>query len=123
MVHEPQTKSNEIRHYIDSNDMQRKLYKRSLFIVVLSQIFGGAGLAAGVTVGALLAQEMLGEESLAGVPAASFTLGSAVAALLVGRLSEHYGRRLGLAAGFFAGGIGAIGVQTVALGKIRRYLS
>lgn len=29
-------------------------------IVSISQIFGGAGLAAGVTVGALLAQQMLG---------------------------------------------------------------
>ncbi|WP_376768384.1 MFS transporter [Paenibacillus planticolens] len=100
---------------MDSTDMQRKLYKRSLFIVVLSQIFGGAGLAAGVTVGALLAQEMLGTESFAGVPAALFTLGSAVAAFLVGRLSEHYGRRLGLAAGFFTGGLGALGVILAAV--------
>ncbi|WP_407944838.1 MFS transporter [Paenibacillus albiflavus] len=101
--------------YVNSPDMQQRLYKRSLLIVVLSQIFGGAGLAAGVTVGALLAQDMLGTDSLAGVPAALLTLGSAVAALLVGRLSQHYGRRLGLAAGFFAGGIGAIGVILAAV--------
>jgi len=115
MMHEPQLIDCHIRQYIDSKDMQRKLYKRSLFIVVLSQIFGGAGLAAGVTVGALLAQEMLGIESFAGVPAALFTLGSAAAALLVGRLSERYGRRLGLATGFFAGGLGALGVVLAAI--------
>jgi MFS family permease len=103
-------KDSSIHHYVDSTDMQRKLYKRSLLIVVLSQIFGGAGLAAGVTVGALIAQEMLGTESYAGVPAALITLGSAAAALLVGRFSERYGRRLGLATGFFAGGLGALGV-------------
>ena len=95
--------------------MQQQLYKRSLKVVVLSQIFGGAGLAAGVTVGALLAQDMLGTESFAGVPAALSTLGSAAAALFVGRLSQRYGRRLGLAAGFLAGGIGAIGVILAAV--------
>lgn len=115
MTHEPPIKDRNIHHYVDSADMQRKLYKRSLLIVVLSQIFGGAGLAAGVTVGALIAQEMLGTESYAGVPAALVTLGSAAAALLVGRFSEHYGRRLGLATGFFAGGLGALGVIMAAV--------
>ncbi|MGF7030994.1 MFS family permease [Paenibacillus mucilaginosus] len=90
--------------------VQRQLYQRSLLIVVFSQLFGGAGLAAGVTVGALLAQEMLGSESFAGIPSALLTLGSAAASLLVGRISQQYGRRLGLAGGFMAGGIGAIGV-------------
>lgn len=84
-------------------------------VIVLSQIFGGAGLAAGITVGALLAQDMLGTDSVTGIPAALFTLGSAGAALLVGRLSQRFGRRSGLAAGFFSGGIGAIGIVISAL--------
>ena len=95
---------------VTSPEAQRQLYKRSLLVVVISQIFGGAGLAAGVTVGALLAKEMLGGESYAGVPAALFTLGSALAAFLVGRISQKSGRRFGLSAGFIAGGIGAVGV-------------
>lgn len=104
-----------LQNYIDSPEEQRQLYRRTLFIVVISQIFGGAGLAAGITVGALLAQDMLGTDSFAGVPVALFTLGSAGAALLVGRLSQHFGRRLGLATGFLAGGIGAFGVVISAL--------
>lgn len=96
--------------YIDSPEKKHELYRKTLVIIVISQIFGGAGLAAGITVGALLAQEMLGASSLAGLPAAVFTLGSAGAALLVGWLSQSFGRRFGLVAGFFAGGIGAIGV-------------
>ena len=106
---------NEIRAYIDSPEKQRQLYKRTMIIVILSQMFGGAGLAAGITVGALLAQDMLGTDSYAGVPAALFTLGSAVSALLVGRLSQRAGRRFGLAAGFLAGSIGAIGVIMAAV--------
>src|SRR5699024_2622973 len=68
------------------------------------------GLAAGITVGALLAQEMLGSTSVSGLPTALFTLGSALAAYLVGHYSQRFGRRYGLAFGFLAGGLGAIGV-------------
>lgn len=100
----------ETEEYASSVDKQQKLYKRSLFIVVLSQIFGGAGLAAGITVGALIARDMLGSASFSGLPAALFTLGSALSAYLVGRLSQRFGRRYGLSTGFITGGIGAIGV-------------
>ncbi|MGE8205306.1 MFS transporter [Heyndrickxia sp. NPDC080065] len=108
-------KEKRLQNYVDSPDMQKRLYKRTLLIVVLSQIFSGAGLAAGVTVGALLAQDMLGNESFAGVPTALFTLGSALAAWLIGGLTQRYGRRLGLATGFITGGIGAIGVIFAAI--------
>jgi MFS family permease len=113
--HKKENSINNLQSYINSPEKQRALYRRTLVIVVLSQIFGGAGLAAGITVGALLAQDMLGTDSFTGVPTALFTLGSAGAALLVGRLSQRFGRRLGLAAGFFAGGIGAIGVVVSAI--------
>ncbi|MGE7852926.1 MFS transporter [Bacillus paramycoides] len=98
--------------YVDS---KKKFYKRTLLIVSISQVFGGAGLAAGVTVGALLAQQMLGTDAFAGLPSALLTLGSAGAALIVGRLSQRYGRRTGLTAGFMMGGLGAIGVIMAAI--------
>ncbi|MFB6366794.1 MFS transporter [Paenibacillus elgii] len=99
-----------LQNYGDSQEKLQQLQRRTLFIVVVAQIFAGAGLAAGVTIGALLAQDMLGTDSLAGVPSALFTLGSAAAALLIGRLSQRFGRRMGLAGGFLTGGIGAVGV-------------
>lgn len=101
--------------FLDSQEKQKKLYKRTLIIVSISQIFGGAGLAAGITVGALLAQQMLGTDAFSGLPTALFTLGSAVSALVVGRLSQRFGRRTGLTIGFMVGGLGAIGVIFAAI--------
>ncbi|MCG7334621.1 MFS transporter [Sporosarcina sp. ACRSM] len=99
-----------LQSYIDSREKQKQLYKKTLIIVIFSQIFAGLGLAAGITVGALIAQEMLGTDSAAGIPIALLTLGSAGGALLIGRLSQRFGRRSGLATGFLIGGLGAIGV-------------
>lgn len=79
-----------------------------------SQVFSGAGLAAGVTVGGLLAADMLHTTSLAGLPSALFTFGSAGTALAVGRLSQRLGRRAGLTAGYAAAALGGAGVVLAA---------
>lgn len=98
-----------------ASDRERAgVQRRTLLVVALGQVLGGAGLAAGVTVGALLAQQMLGGDGAAGIPTALFTLGSALAAYVVGRLSQRAGRRVGLGAGFTAGAIGAAGVVVAA---------
>jgi MFS family permease len=89
--------------------------RRVLTVLVCSQILSGAGLAAGITVGALLAQEMLGSTDLAGVPTALFTAGSALAAVGVGRISQARGRRPGLAAGYLTGAVGSAGVIAAAV--------
>ncbi|MGM9943313.1 MAG: MFS transporter [Lysinibacillus sp.] len=106
--------TNDLHEIAESSELQQKLYKRTLYVVLLSQTLGGAGLAAGITVGALLAKDMLGIESLSGLASALFTLGSALAAYLVGRITQNYGRRFGLALGFITGGIGALGVVIAA---------
>lgn len=89
---------------------RERLQRRTLIIVVISQVLGGLGLAAGLTVGALLATEMLGSERFGGLPTLLFTLGAALSAFLVGRMTQRLGRRVGLGLGFAAGGIGAIAV-------------
>ncbi len=97
-----------------TEETRARVQRRTLAVVIAGQVLGGAGLAAGVTVGALLAQDMLGSATLTGLPVALFTFGSAFAAYLVGRLSLRAGRRAGLAAGFGAGAAGAAGVVLAA---------
>ncbi|MEV4731816.1 hypothetical protein [Saccharopolyspora sp. NPDC049426] len=53
---------------------------------------------------------MLDNTSLSGLPSALFTVGSAAAAILVGRTSQRLGRRSGLAAGYAAEAVGSLGV-------------
>ncbi|MBM4791893.1 MFS transporter [Streptomyces sioyaensis] len=88
--------------------------RRILAVLVFSQILSGAGLAAGITVGALLAEEMLGSTGLAGVPSALFTAGAALGAVGIGRLCRNHGRRPGLALGYAVGALGSLGVVVAA---------
>ena len=94
---------------------RERLHRRSLRVLVGSQVLGGAGLGAGITVGALLAEDMLGATELSGLPAALFTLGSAGAAMLVGSISEKHGRRPGLATGYTLGALGGVGIVLAAV--------
>ncbi len=102
-------------HYRPAPTEVARVHRRTLTVVILSQVLGGAGLAAGISVGALLAQDLLGSEALSGIPTGLFTLGSALAAFLVGRSTQRFGRRVGLAFGFIAGGLGAAGVVLAAV--------
>ncbi|PPJ37201.1 MFS transporter [Nocardia nova] len=101
-------------HHPDPPDTHR-IQRRALTVLVSAQILSGAGLAAGVTVGALLAQDMLGSTSLAGLPSALVTAGSALAAVAVGRICQARGRRPGLATGYLIGALGSLGVIAAAV--------
>ncbi|WP_307710208.1 MFS transporter [Streptomyces sp. V1I6] len=88
--------------------------KRTLTVLLVSQVLSGVGLAAGVTVAGLLAGQMLHNTSLSGLPIALLTAGSAGAAVVIGRVSQRLGRRPGLAAGYLTGALGGAGVVVAA---------
>jgi MFS family permease len=95
------------------NDRAR-LQRRTLRVLAAAQLLSGAGLAAGIVVGALLAKEMTGSDSGAGLPSALFTLGAAAAAWAIGQVSQQRGRRVGLAGGYIVGAVGGAGIVTAA---------
>ncbi|MDN4476288.1 MFS transporter [Demequina sp. SYSU T00192] len=94
------------------------LQRRILIVVSAAQVLSGFGLVAGITVGALLAAELWDSAAAAGLPAVLMTAGAAGAALLIARISDSRGRRVGLASGYAAGAIGAWGVIAAAVAEL-----
>ncbi|MFE0734725.1 MFS transporter [Streptomyces sp. NPDC058855] len=92
--------------------------RRALTVLGIAQTLGGAGMAAGITVGALLAQDLLGSTGLAGLPAALYTAGAAFGAAGLGRVGQRFGRRPALALG---NGIAALGSAGVVAGAATRW--
>ena len=86
-----------------------ELHRRTLRVLLLSQVFSGAGMAAGITVGALLAQDMLDSTGPAGLPTALFTAGSRVGGGAGRAISQRAVDAPGLAAGYAVGALGARG--------------
>ena len=86
-----------------------------LLRIAIATGLASIGLAAGGTGGALLATELAGNESVAGLPFGAVVAGSALGAVLVSRLTLHIGRARALAVGY---GIGVMGGATVIVGAL-----
>ena len=90
---------------------------RTRRLLVSSQILGGLGVGAGVTVTTLLAFELSGSAALAGLAASASAFGAGLAAAAIGASSRH-GRRPGLVTGYLVGMIGAgVAVLSAVLGS------
>jgi Major Facilitator Superfamily len=76
-------------------------------VLVVAQLLGALGLAAGGTAGALLAEHLTGNPATAGLPLSLLVLGSGVGAVAVARIMRDHGRRAGLAVAYPAGTVGA----------------
>jgi MFS family permease len=85
----------------------RLLQRRTMRVLVVAQLLGACGLAAGGTAGALLAEQLSGGPAAAGLPLAMLVLGSGLAAVVVTRVMSSHGRRVGLSAAYLAGAVGA----------------
>ncbi len=85
----------------------RRVQRRTLSVLMLSQALGGVGVSSGVAVATLLAEDILGSADLAGLAQTSQVFGAALAAFLLARVMAARGRRAGLVVGYGAGGVGA----------------
>ncbi|MGH3329206.1 MAG: MFS transporter [Streptomycetales bacterium] len=90
------------------------IQRRTVRVLVGSQIFGGIGVALGFAVGSLLAEDISGSASLAGFAQTSMVLGSALASAPLARLMALRGRRPGLLLGYALGAAGALVVIVAA---------
>jgi MFS family permease len=92
------------------------LQRRTMRVLVVAQLLGALGLAAGGAAGALLAEHLTGSAAAAGLPLAVLVLGSGIGAVVVTRVMDQAGRRVGLAAAHLSGGLGAgVAVAAAAL--------
>lgn len=80
-------------------DELARVQRRTVWVLSLGQILGGIAFGATLSLGAVLAAEISGDESFSGLAAASVTLGTAVLAVPLAGFARRYGRRLSLTLG------------------------
>lgn len=73
--------------------------RRTLLVLSLGQVLGGIAFGATVSLGALLAADVSGDDSLSGLATAAVTLGTAAFAVPLAALARARGRRPALATG------------------------
>ncbi len=95
----------------DAVDVGR-VQRRTVAVLSGGVALGGLGITVGITVGGLLARDVAGTDTAAGLGQTAGVLGAAVLAVPLAAISARAGRRTGLATGF---GIAVLGsVVTVA---------
>ncbi len=100
-------------------DIER-VQSRTVRTLVVSQALGGLGMTIGIALATVLAEDVSGSDSLAGLASTIQVVGAAAASYLLARLSGRRGRRAGLVAGYGAGVLGA--GLCVAGGVVSSYL-
>lgn len=82
--------------------------RRALRVLVVSQAVGALGITIGIATASLLARDISGSESQAGLAQTFQVLGAAVASFLLARLMSARGRRVGLVTGYLLGAAGSV---------------
>ncbi len=81
--------------------------RRTLTTLAASQVVGGIGNGAGLSIGALLVRDVSGSSGWAGTATVALTLGAAAATLPLASLAARRGRRPALTTGWLVGALGA----------------
>ena len=89
--------------------------RRTLGTLASTQVLGGIGLAAGIAVGSLIAEDITGSPTYAGLGGTFQVLGSALIAIPVARMMYARGRRPGLVLGYALAVAGAVLIITAAV--------
>ncbi|MFF0265343.1 MFS transporter [Kribbella sp. NPDC004536] len=87
--------------------MTSERQRTTLRVLVAGNALGGVATASGFAVAALLAENVSGSTSLAGLVATSTTLGAAILAVPLASLARSHGRRISLTIGYLIAFAGA----------------
>lgn len=82
------------------------IQQRTVKTLIASQVCGGVGLVSGISVTVLLANDLSGSKTVAGLTAACLSIGGAVVSFPLARLMANSGRRPGLITGYLVGATG-----------------
>ncbi|TDC52945.1 MFS transporter [Jiangella ureilytica] len=85
----------------------RLVQRRTMSLLVVSQILGSIAVTVTFAVSGILAVELSGSTGAAGVNQAGLTLGAGAASYLLASLMNRRGRRIGMAVGYLIGAAGA----------------
>jgi MFS family permease len=89
---------------IDAVGVQRRVVGVLSGAVALA----GVGVTVGITVGGLLARQVSGTDTAAGLGTTASVLGAAIIAVPLARISDRWGRRAGLSAGYGVAVVGSV---------------
>ncbi len=81
--------------------------RRTVRSLLITQSLGGVGVTTGIAVAALLARDLSGSDTVAGLAQTFQTFGAALGAAGIAALSARHGRRIGLTTGYLVGAIGS----------------
>ncbi len=84
------------------------LQRGTLWVLVISNVLGGVAVASGFAVAGLLAENISGSTSMAGLVATSTTVGAAILAVPLAKLARSQGRRSSLTVGYLIALAGAL---------------
>ncbi|MHC5262367.1 MFS transporter [Streptomyces sp. UC4497] len=84
------------------------LQRRTQRVLVASQILGGLGTATGISLAAVLAKKVSGDEALSGLASTASVAGTAVLSVPLAALMNARGRRAGLVLAYLIGTLGAV---------------
>jgi MFS family permease len=85
-----------------------RVQRRTLAVLVVTQVLSGAGVGTGVAVAALSAARLSGSDVVAGLAPTCVALGAALAAVSTARIAARTGRRLALLVGYLVAAVGAL---------------
>ncbi|WP_292830818.1 MFS transporter [Microbacterium sp.] len=92
-----------------------RIRRRTVGVLALGQVLGGVAFGATISLGAVLAADISGDEAFSGLATAFVTLGTAAVAVPLATQARRRGRRIALAIGMLIALLG-VGVVIVAVG-------